>query len=238
MTTQTHESEVQRLTAESQAILEVAQDFKIVTVAHYEDAAADLRAIKAKAKELDDLRRSMTRPLDDAKKRIMSLFERPLSLLTQAESGIKRAILAYRNEQERIRALEEARLREVARKEQERLMARAAKATAMGKDEKAEALEEQAQNVLVPIVPLMEPKISGISTRQTWHAEIVDKAELIRAVAAGQVPDVVLVPDMPVLNAQARALKAALNYPGVKAVCEEIVAAGRDTDPVPPQPRN
>jgi len=231
--------QVQRFTDDTESMLAaLGAAVTITTAAEYEDAAAFLQRIKGRSKELDDLRRSMTRPLDDTKKRIMALFERPMSLLANAEATIKRSVLHYRAEQERIRAEEEARLREKARKEQERLLARAERAAAAGKDEMAEALEDQAALVPAPIVVSDTPRISGLSTRQTWHAEVTDKMALIRAVAEGHVPDIVLVPDMTILNAQARSLKNALDYPGVKAVTEELVASGGSRDLAPPRPRS
>jgi hypothetical protein len=91
--------------------------------------------------------------------------------------------------------------------------------------------------VPVPIVVSDTPRISGLSTRLTWHAEIVDWTALIRAVAEGHVPEVVLLPNLVVLNAQARALKTALDYPGVRVVSDSIVAA-RNMDLAPPVKRD
>ena len=229
---------VQTFTADTEKmVVAIPTEVHIVTADDYEDAAATLQRIKGRSKELDDLRRSLTRPIDETKRRIMALFERPMSLLVNAESAIKRGILGYQREQERLRAEEEARLREQARKEQERLLARSARAEAAGKEEMAEALEDQADMIIAPIVVSDTPRISGLSTRQTWHAEVTDKMALIQAVAAGHVPDVVLIPDMTILNAQARALKTALDYPGVRAVPEQVVAAGGSRDLAPPRLR-
>jgi len=232
-------TKVQSFTADTERmVLAIGTEVHIATADDYEDAAATLQRIKGRSKELDDLRRSLTRPIDEAKKRIMDLFARPVQLLADAEFAIKRGLLGYQREQERIRAEEEARLREQARKEQERLLARSQRASAAGKDEMAEVLEEQASMVPVPIVVSDTPRISGLSTRQTWHAEIVDWTALIRAVAEGHVPDIVLMPDMTILNAQARALKTALNYPGVRAVSDSVVAAGGSRDLAAPRPRS
>jgi hypothetical protein len=232
-------TKVQSFTADTEKMLAaIGTEVHIATSEDYEDAAATLQRIKSRSKELDDLRRSLTRPLDEAKRRIMDLFERPMVMLTNAEVAIKRGVLTYQREQERVRAEEEARLREQARKEQERLLARSQRASAAGKDEMAEVLEEQASMVPVPIVVSDTPRISGLSTRLTWHAEIVDWTALIRAVAEGHVPEVVLLPNLVVLNAQARALKTALDYPGVRAVSDSVVAAGGSRDLAAPRPRN
>lgn len=63
------------------------QDFSI--------AGNDLTAIKTKYKELEELRKSMTKPLDESKKRIMDLFRKPLEVLETAEKAIKFALLSY-----------------------------------------------------------------------------------------------------------------------------------------------
>jgi len=230
---------VQTFTADTEKMLTaIPTEVHIVTADDYEDAAAILQRIKGRSKELDELRRSLTRPIDETKRRIMALFERPMSLLVNAEAAIKHGILGYQREQERLRAEEEARLRELARKEQERLLARSQRAASAGKEEMAETLENQAAMITAPIVVSDTPRISGLSTRQTWHAEIVDWTALIRAVAEGHVPEAVLLPNMIVLNAQARALKSALDYPGVRAVPEQVVAAGGSRDLAPPRPRS
>ncbi len=233
----TEEQAVRQFEQQTRGLVERAETLEIMTPTEYEIAATDLQTIKQRAKEMDALRRSLTRPLDEAKRGIMALFKPVEVELGQAERLYKGALLDYQTEQERIRAAEEARLRAEARKKEERLQARAEAAAAKGQVEKAAMLEEQAESVPVPIVAAPTPAVSGISTRQTWHAEVMDKVLLIEAVAQGLVPDVVLEPVMSVLNAQARALKGALNYPGVKAVSDSVVAAGQSRDPVPPQRR-
>jgi len=234
----TPEVRVARLANETQAMLTAAQEYTIATPAEYVGGGEGLKIIKAKTQELDALRKGMTQPLDEAKRRILALFKAPQERLQEAESAIKGALLAYSEKQEAKRAEEEARLREQARKEEERLRARAEKAAAAGHEEKAEALEEQAENVMVPIVSSPQPKVSGVTTRITWKAEVTDKAALIKAVAAGEVPDVALEPNMTFLNQQARSLKDVLSYPGVQAVSEKTVAAGSGDDPGAMTPRS
>ena len=87
-------------------------------------------------------------------------------------------------------------------------------------------LKGQAATVAPPPAVSQEPpKIAGISTRTTYSAEVTDLMALVKAVAAGAVPLVVLQADMKVLNAQAKALKEHLVYPGVKVVSSSSIAA-------------
>lgn len=235
--TATPEAKVARLTEETAIMLSRAEDYSIVTAPEYVEGGTVLKRIKTKMKELKELRQSMTRPIDETKRRILALFSEPEGQLADAEQVIKGAMLSYQNEQERIRAAEEARLRDLAEQERLKLLERAKKAAEKGKEEKAADLEEQAETLPVPIVTSAQPKVEGISTRVTWHAEVLDKDMLIKAVAEGKVPSIVLEPNMTILNQQARALKEALNYPGVAAMSDQTVAAGRGTAPPRLTPR-
>ena len=77
----------------------------------------------------------------------------------------------------------------------------------------------------VPVVAHRAPRAAGISTRENWSAEVTSLRELLQGVLDGKVPEVAVIADMKVLNAQARSLKVAMNYPGVKAVCEKGISA-------------
>jgi len=212
------------LAADAIALRDRVLAVSIATAAEYQGAADDLKAVKAKAKELDAERRAITSPMDEAKNWIMDWFRGPLDFLTEAEKTLKRAMIAYQDEQDRKAREEEARPRELARKEREKLERRAEKAEQGGHTEKAEELRTVAESVPVPTVAA-PTKAAGTSTRTIYSAEVVDKMALIRAVADGKAPDVVLVPDMKILNAQARTLKHALGYPGVNVVATKSLAS-------------
>lgn len=67
-------------------------------------------------------------------------------------------------------------------------------------------------------IPKTTPGGYGQFTRKVWNAEVVDMLVLVKAVAAGQVPIQALQADKVFLNSQARSLKGAMAYPGVRAV--------------------
>ena len=202
-----------------------AQEFTVDSNASFEVAADELKAIKSKIKELDSDRKAITKPLDETKKRIMDLYRKPLAFLTQAETYLKRSMLSFQQEQEKLRRAEEAKRQELARKEQERLQKRADQAAASGKSEKAEMLQEQADTVPTPMVYASKPQTSGISTRKTWYAEVTDSKALLQAVLDGRAPISVVSINMQVLNKMAVALKNEMNYPGVVAKVKEDIAA-------------
>lgn len=202
-------------------------DLVIACQADYQRATAFLLDVKARAKDLDELRRSITRPMDEAKRRVMDLFRPIEATLSNLETRGKRAILTYEQAEERKRREEERRLREAAEAERLKLEKAAARAEKMGKAETAEILREQAETVATAPVVLAETKRpSGISMRETWSAEVTDLIALARGVAEGTVPPAAIQPNMPMLNQTARALRGALNWPGVRAVSSQNVAAG------------
>jgi hypothetical protein len=74
--------------------------------------------------------------------------------------------------------------------------------------------------VVVPpvYVPPAVPKGMGNFTRRTWCAEVVDLMALVKAVAIGKVPLQAIEANTVFLNGQARMVKSALAYDGVRAV--------------------
>lgn len=181
----------------------------------YETAAGQLAKIKAAAKSIEDQRKSLTKPLDDRKKEVMD-FVRPFTdALSSAETIFKNGLIAFDNEQERLRKLAEAEAEEKRRKEEAKLLAQAEKAEASGKGEKAEALREIAASTVVATPAVSAPqKVSGVSSRKTYSCKVTNMMELVKAVAAGTVPLQALQVDQSFLNKMAAAFKDEFSYPG------------------------
>jgi len=193
------------------------QDFKVTTQEQYTTAGDYLRSIKQSSKKLEDLRVSLTRPLDDSKKRIMDLFRTPLEKLIQAELTLKRGMLGYQQEQERKRREEEDRLQEIARKEAERLSRRADKAEDKGNIAKAEELRLKSQET-ASITPFVAPtiqKAEGTSTKKIWKYEIINE-DLI--------PRKYLTPDLLQIGKEVRACGETLTIPGIRIFSEETLS--------------
>lgn len=174
------------------------------------------------------------RKAEAARKALVDEQTRMEAPLVHAEGLVKRALLAYEQEQERLRREEEARLQEEARKQAEAdTLAAAAElerlAAETGDAEmRAEAESILAQPVDVPAVyvkPAM-PKVQGVSYRDNWtvHPD-VDVRALAAAVARGAAPATFLVPNMTALRAWARATQGGQTLPGVRVVNDRIVAA-------------
>lgn len=202
---------------QAQTLLSNAESYAVTSIEQYTQAGEFLKHIKAKYKELDEQRKGMTKPLDDSKKRIMDFFNKPLDFLTRAESTVKRAMIAFSDEQERIRREEQRKADEAARKERERIEAQARKAAESGKVEKAVALEERAATVVAPVIDRTPPKVAGLSTREVWKFEVIDEKA---------VPREFLMVDESKIRKYVQAMKGDSNIAGVRVYPEKTLAAG------------
>jgi len=242
------------LTTETQKQLDDAIAYVIDSPLMYELASEELRHAKKRAKEIEAMESSITNPLKQAAKAVAELFRPAKENLAKTEAVHKRSMLNYLNEQERLAAEarrvaeEEARIERarLAKIEQEQAQAAAeaqaqAQAAAEAGDTQAATLAMQAANDaqeqaaiavmtsnVVSITPTIEApaKVSGISTRSTFSAEVTDLMALIKAVANGTAPIECIAADTKFLGAQARAFKKAGQlYPGVLAKEERSIAA-------------
>ncbi len=242
------------LATEAQKQLTNAKDYVIDSPTMFELASEDLMKVKALQKDVEAKRTAITGPINQAVKAINDLFRAPKEFLDQAESTLKRAMVTYSNEQERLAAEARRKAEEEARIERERLakiereqaeaaakaQAEAQAAAEAGDKEAAakamqaaqEAQEQAAMAAMtanvVTVTPAVEApaKVSGISSRSTFSAEVIDLMELVKAVAEGKAPIECIAPDTKFLGAQARAFKKAGQlYPGVLAKEERSIAA-------------
>jgi hypothetical protein len=242
------------LATSAQKALADATDYVIDSPTMFELASDDLKRVKGLQKEVEEKRTSITGPLNQAVKAVNDLFRAPKEYLDKAEATLKRSLVAYTTEQERLAALARAQAEAEARAERERLAqqereaqeaarraeAEAQEAAAAGDQEaaakaiqKAQAHQAQADMVamtanVMTVAPAMEApaKVAGISGRMTYSAEVIDLLALVKAVAAGAAPIECLQADTKFLGAQARAFKKAGQlFPGVVAKEERSIAA-------------
>lgn len=242
------------LATQAQQHLANANDYVIDSHTMFELASDDLMKIKALQKDVEGKRTAITGPLNQAVKAVNDLFRAPKEFLEQAESTLKRSMVTWTNEQERLAAIARSEAEAAARAERERLAqiereqqeaARKAQeeaqaAAAAGDQEAANKAMELAQAAqqeaamaamtanVVTVAPAVEApaKVSGISSRSTYSAEVTDLMELIKAVAAGAAPIECLQADTKFLGAQARAFKKPGQlFPGVVAKEERSIAA-------------
>lgn len=203
----------------------LVEAFEVVDASTFELAGEELRGIKRRATELDEKRKSITKPLDDAKKAVMDLFRGPIDLLTKAEGILKAKMLDYQREEQR-KAAEQRRLaEEAATAERERLRKEAEALAAEGKHGEA-ALKEVVADMVAPVATQVEEiKAAGVSTRKTVDFELVDMVQLIEHIARNQELAGLLKTDDVKLRAYVRGLGMATKLPGVRVFEKETLAA-------------
>lgn len=189
----------------------------------YESAAGILKQVKSRYNELDKQRKEITTPLDVAKKAVMDLYRKPLELLESGEKLIKRAMVNFTEEQERIAREKQRELQRLAdieaEKERKKLEAKIARAEASGKNEKVEMLQqekEQLAAVVVPTIVSEVQKVSGVSFSENWKAEVIDFSKL---------SDEFKLPNLTALDKIAKATKGSLAIAGVRFYSEKVVSS-------------
>lgn len=241
------------LTEQSETLLTVCTSYKVANATDYEVAGLELKRVKDAQKKLDELRKNMTRPLDAAKKAIMDFFRGPEDKLARAEAGIKRAMVTYQDEQERIRREEQRKLEEAARRERERLEAQAREAERKAQ-EKAAAERRAAEEAAAAGRAEEAAKLAARAA--ATEAKAAEKVEAIETRAAAVVAPIIqreppkvagvatrevwkfaienpaLVPreycvvDEAKIRKVVGALKGDTNIPGVRVYSERQIAAG------------
>jgi hypothetical protein len=229
------------LAGKAQKSLASAQAYLIDSPTMAELAGEDLRQIKTLQKDVEAQRTGIVKPLNDAVKAVNALFKAPTEYLEQAETTLKRALLGWTSEQERLAAIARAQAEAEAEAERARLAAEAEEkvrvAQALAETEGSGYAVEQAQaeamaaivaSNVVTFTPVHDApaKVTGISGRTTYAATVTDLMALVQAVAKGEAPIEAIVADTKFLNAQARAFKkAGPLYPGVVSVAERSLSA-------------
>ena len=225
--------EAKEVSESTDLILKEAKNFKIVSPSDLEVSANILKTIKQRKKKIDEVRKSLTRPLDTAKKTIMDFFRPAENKLAEAENEMQKTILEYRAE-ERRKAEEEARkVAEEARKKQEEELARIQKeqeeAEMMGDTATVENLEMQKTVVattaeVATVTTKEEPKLSGVAEVKRWKAIVTDKMALIKHIAqTGQLENLIEFSNKE-LNALATATKGTISVPGIEFKAEKTLS--------------
>ena len=156
------------------------------------------------------------RKAHEAHKAITALEASLLVPVLEARQVIMQKCAAFEAEERRIadEKRKELQAEALARQEEQRQL------DAAMADTEEEAEEALTAPLAPPPVPEVKPavaKVAGISARQTWHAEVTDKAALVAwCLLNSQL--YLLEPNMVALNSLARNQKEELSIAGVKAV--------------------
>lgn len=211
------DEQVVALQPEVSKLTTFARALQIKTVEGYNQAADYLKSIKGMLKQIEDARTRITKPINESLREVNTQAREASTPLQTAESQIKRAMIAYADEQERIRREEQRKADEAARKERERIEAQARKAQDAGKAERAAELEQRAQTVVAPVVQREAPKVTGVSTRESWRYEVINLAA---------VPREYLCLDEKKVGGVVRSMKGDTNIPGIRVWPEKNIASG------------
>lgn len=246
----------------ARAHLEVCQAYKIDSPEMYQEAAKDAQHIAKLRGIAEDNRMSQTRPLDAQKKAVMDAYRPVTEVLDQADRVIRAEMLTFKRAEDARAAQARREAEEAARREREaaervRLeaeeAARAAQeeadrlaaagdataadaaaqaAEAAARAEEAHVAVEMAEVAPPPMMTIEAPRAAGVSTRQTWKAEVMDLAALVTAAAEALAkgdPTLLgyLQANEKALGLTAKALKAQARIPGVRIYAEDGLTVRR-----------
>jgi hypothetical protein len=179
---------------EAQEYLEVFQTFHITTQGEM-SLASELRAeLKGKIKNLEERRKTVTVPLNQALKAVNDLFRAPLDTLNTAVVILNSRITEARAEMDRIAQEAIAALSEAAAQSD------------------SEAIQEA---IVAHDNAVSATTATGLGFRKRWTFRVVDES---------QIPREFMIPDVKALQAFATSLKDGAAVPGVEFYAEEIVS--------------
>lgn len=206
---------------EAQLALDRARKIVITTKEQYQIAVSELKLVKQQGEEKELERKSFTDPLNKVIKMIMDVYRPASEFYLEAERIIKRAMITYTDEQEKIRLELERKYQEEAKRAEDKrkkeLEEQAQRWEEKGNVEKAEEKRQMAEEVFVPapVVPTLFVKASNESFREIWKFRIVDESII---------PREFLIVDEKLLGATARNTKGKFKIPGVEFYSEKTVA--------------
>lgn len=173
------DAQAQALVLKASRQLAQAQGYVIDSPELFDAAADDLKQVKAQLKTLEEKRKAMTVPLDNAKKAIMDFFRAPTNYLEQAEQLIKGSMLTYQQAEEAKRRAEQARLDELARLERERIRKEAEEAAAEAA--RIEAIAAAERKKIEDAAAAAEAAGNAAEAERLQEAAAISKTESIIA---------------------------------------------------------
>lgn len=209
------------------ALLEAAQTYVIDCDEMYECAAADLQAIKALQKTLEEKRFSITKPMDAAKKAVMDLFRVPTNGLEMAESILKKQIDRWLDAKEKARIAAHREAEKAAAAEKERLASEAQQAADAGDVHTAAALEMQAAVTTVAAPLPNKYKATGISQRKVHKGVVTDAKALMTHVLGNEtlLAMGIIEINQGALNKYVASTEGKIALPGVENTTEGSISA-------------
>ena len=205
-------------------ITEATKSYKITieTAGCASKASFYLTQVKGHQKDLEALRKSLTKPLDDEKKAIMAAFKPSEQALDETEAHLKSELLRWSEHLKKRQAEEQAKLEAEARKAEEDtkkgLELEAQKAEDDWDFGKAEELKAQAREVRVPALELIAARTipRGTTEQVLYRYEVTDFSRL---------PDEFKQVNEKALGEFARKAKGSAQVSGIRFFEEKILKA-------------
>ncbi len=162
-----------------------AEDFKVSEQTE-KQVSDTLRAIKLSIKEIEDRRKEITKPIDEAKSNAMAQQRLLIEPMQKMERQLKDKLNLYLDEKERIQEELERKLREekiaALKLEQEELLEQAEiNKSDLALEDAADIDEEIEQVKEEPIIKkdvAVRSSFSSVHRRETWHVEVTDIKKL------------------------------------------------------------
>ena len=187
-------------------IAEVVANYMTIVVKDEETsvvAAVALTRVRAFLKSIDEERKAYIQPFNDFVKEINSKSKSLCEDLVKAHLHLISELRDYRQQIEKARQKEQARLDRLAQRRFER-------AEAQGKPT---LIPEAISSIVRGAPKSVETEVSKVTFRTDWRAEIVDESLL---------PRQYLIPDEVGILAMIRATKGTVKIPGVRAYSVEV----------------
>lgn len=186
--------------------------------ASYAGALQALQEVRTLQKELDANRKERTQPLDARKREIMAAYKPAEEACQAADYALVTATSKWAREQEAARRKAEQEAAAKAERERARAEAKAEEYREKGREDKADEWETKARFTPAPVVASTVPKVAGVSMRDEWKFEVVDKAKLpLNYLTANEVA----------IGKVVAALKEEHGIPGIRVWKEQVPVTRR-----------
>lgn len=174
-------------------------------------SARDLfNEVRARIKQVDTDAEPIRKPLREALDALYERIRRAKEPLSKLESALGGAIKNYAR-------LAEAKMRELAQREAQERLNRAAALEQQGHAPQAQEVLRQAEVAEARPAPAPGPKLDQRTFGKKWFARVTDQAAFYRGIADGKIPSFYAPIEISKLNTLARNTKGAdLGIPGVE----------------------
>src|ERR1700746_1300528 len=199
---------------------------RIVDQQSYDRVALTLvKVIQPFRKRWAEYWQPLKKQTDEAHKSVVAKFREGDDPAARAELAHKRELRRWEDEQERIKQELQAKAqREAEAREAADRAAQAAFAEEEGAMEEAQAVVNAPSVAVAEPVPDTYQRVSGVSKRENWQAEVRNLKALCAAIGKGTVTVNSVPPNQQVLNARAKADRETMNVPGVVPVNNAIIS--------------